>query len=194
MLILWGTLATAVLLITPIYIQADLRHYHESQVQIMLRWGPIRRIWRLKLAATPQGHRILLTGPDGAQHPFHPADVSGSHADRMLRALMQADKARRFLLHRTKLRTLQGMICLRTEDAAHTAIISGALQSLTQILPRHWRHKIRLCVKPDFYRAHTTLQARCILQLHLGIIIITAGMLLASYIAMQRKPAAREAA
>lgn len=106
---------------------------------------------------------------------------------RLLGTVLRTDKARTFLLRHTQLVRLQALISLGLQDAAATAVITGTLRLLAPLLPE----KAQVRVEPNFFGT-TRVQARCILFLHLGTIIITGGMGLVAYLLEAREhPVAR---
>lgn len=166
-------------------LQADLRHFDATQARVQLRIGGMHKTWLLHLVRTEQGHRLILSGDQGV-HPLDAGQIRQSRGSLLLDALRRADKARRFLLNHTHLDKLDGFVLLRTEDAARSALLAGTLQNLLTCIPAVRRNGVRIRVLPEFFRAHSTVNARCIIRLRLGTIILTAGMLLAAYIREQR--------
>ena len=110
----------------------------------------------------------------------------------LLDSLRRADRARRFLLRHTRLSALDALLLLRTGDAAHSALLAGTLSGVAR-LPTAWRRSVRIRVLPEFFRAHSTIQARCIIRLRLGTIILTAMMLLAATLRQRHLQKARQA-
>ena len=100
------------------------------------------------------------------------------HRKALLHALRQSVVVRRFLHRNIRLHKLDALILLHTGDAAHSALISGALQGLTSIHTVK-RRNVRIRILPDFFRGQTTVQARSIIRIRLGILIVTMLMLLA---------------
>lgn len=153
-------LLTGYALCLPLTLRADIHHHGKTQARIQLRVAGLHKTWQ-------------ITGLPGAA-----AQLRTSRTRRLLALFRQADKARHYLLSHTKLERLDAHILLRTEDAARTALLTGAVRPLTQ-LPGS---KIRICVQPDFFRPHSTLQLRCIIRWKLGTLLLTSMMLLAAYI------------
>ena len=79
-----------------------------------------------------------------------------------------------------------------SQSASGTALLTGAVQNLVPLLPAKWRSRTRLMIRPDFLHDRSTLNARCILHLRPGTILITAGLMLWAS-AMQQLQNAREA-
>lgn len=173
-------------------LQIDLRHDAQTRGRILLRVWKWRHVWHLALVRTAQGHQLVLADQPGeGAKPLSPAAMQGTLADHLLHTLNRAAKVRRYLFHHLLLERLDGMLCLRLEDAARCALISGTLQSATAWLPPAWRNQVRIRVLPDFFREHSTLQLRCILHLRLGTLLITGCMLLT---ALKREACAKKEA
>lgn len=184
---LWGIYA-ALLTVT---IQADVHHFETTGARIQLRVAGVHKTWRLTLLRTAQGHRLVLAGEQGVR-PLDAGQLRQSRGSMLLDALLRADKARRFLLRHTRLDQLDGLLLLRTPDAARSALWAGTLQGLLGCIPPARRRHVRLRVLPEFFRAHTTLSARCIIRFRLGTILITASLLLLAWFREQQLQA-REA-
>ena len=112
-----------------------------------------------------------------------PAQSGGQEEPSLLRSLLREAKARQFIRRHIQLETLDALILLHTGDAARTSLLAGGLQGLAA--PAAARRNVRIRVLPDFFRGRTTLQARCILRVRMGILLLTMLMLLASR--LQRK-------
>lgn len=186
-----AALLTALMLL-PIRLTVDIYHAERTFSRIGLQAARLGRAWLFEAVRTAQGHQLIVAGQDGVSHGVEPGQLRGSPADHMLSALRRADKARHFLIRHIHPERLDASLLLHTENAAATALLTGAMRTLTGCLPLHWREKMHVRIQPDFFREHTTIQARCILRFRLGTIIITACMLLAA-IAVQRAYTAREA-
>ena len=118
------------------------------------------------------------------------AQTRGSHM-RIIGTLLRTDKARRFLMRHAQVTTLQALLHLGLPSAASTAVYTGLLQLIAQLLPS----KADIRIQPDFCRP-TRVQVRCIVFFHLGTLLITAGMLLWAYLLEAREhpiPRSKEA-
>lgn len=166
-------------------ILADLRHFESTRARVILRIAGVHKTWRLMLLQTEQGHRLVLADNYGA-HPLDANQLRQSRSSKLLDALRRADKARGFLLHHIRLDRLNTLVLLRTEDAARSAVLSGTVQGALACIPALHRKAIRIQVLPEFFRAHSTVNARCIIRIRLGTIILTAMMLLMAWIREQR--------
>lgn len=170
----------AILLLTyacflPMTLQADVHHHGQTQARIIIKYTLLTKEWR-------------ISGLPGATAQFHQ-----SRSRLLLNALRRADRARGFLLHHTHLDRLDALILLHTGDAARSALLSGGLQGALTCIPATRRKAVRIRVLPEFFRAHSTLQARCIIRIRLGTLILTVMMLLAAYIRQRRMQKARHA-
>lgn len=135
----------------------------------------VRRHGRTWYCITAQYAFFVRTWQSGDPAP---TQTSRQRRRRLLSALRQAESARRFLLRHVHLDRLDACLLLRTEDAARTSLLSGLLTGLAHI-PAMQRRQVRIRVWPDFFRPHSTLQARCIIRLRMGTILLTMLMLLA---------------
>lgn len=187
---LWLLIAFVMLL--TITIQADLHHFGTTQARICIRIAGIHKTWRLMLLRTEQGHRLVLADKDSAR-PLDAGQLRKSRGSMLLGALRRADKARKFLLRHTHLDRLDALLLLRTEDASRSALLAGTIRSTLACIPAVRRKGVHIRVLPEFFRAHSTVNARCIIRLRLGTIILTAMMLLIAYIREQRQQKARHA-
>lgn len=165
--------------------QADLRHADTTQGRIVIRIAGFHKTWRLILLRTPQGHRLLLADSNGVQ-PLNPDRLAQGRSRLMLALFRRADRARKFLLRRIQLDRLDALVLLRTADAARSAVLSGTLQGILACIPATHRKGLRIRMLPEFFRAHSTVNARCIIRIRLGTIILTAMMLLMAYFREQR--------
>lgn len=95
---------------------------------------------------------------------------------RSLGSFLRSDRIRRLLRLDGQFR-LQALLRLGLDDAARTAILTGLLQQAARFLPR----QADIRIQPEFI-GRTRLQARCIVFLHLGTLLITAAMLLTAYV------------
>ncbi len=172
-------------LLLEMQLQFDLQHFDCTRARILLRVAGLERDWRFELARTPQGHRLLLADSHGTQQVGLP-QIEESRAPLLLKTVARADRARNFLLRHLHLSRLDALILLRTEDAAGSAILSGVAQGVLACIPAAQRENVRVRVLPEFFRAHSTVNGRCIIRLRLGTFILTASMLLAARLRMQR--------
>lgn len=136
---------------------------------------------------------VHLWGIGRKATPYRPSrntQTRGSHM-RIIGTLLRTDKARRFLMRHTQITTFQMLLHLGLPSAASTAVCTGLLQLVAQLLPP----KADIRIQPDFCRP-TRAQVRCIVFFHLGTLLITAGMLLWAYLLEAREhpiPRSKEA-
>ncbi len=145
-------------MLLPDTFRADVRRHGSTWFRVTARYAFFTRTWQSGAPAPTQARR--------------------QHGRRLLFALRQAEAAQRFLLRHVQLDRLDACILLRTEDAARTSLLAGALQGLAY-LPAVQRRHVRIRVLPDFFRPHSTLQTRCIIHVRMGTILLTMLMLLA---------------
>ena len=186
---LWALiiLIMIILLTLPAEIRTELRHTDATQLFIRLQITGIHRTWRLLLLRTAVGHRLVLDGKNGLQ-PLDPQSFRRSRGSTLLTALGQEKSIRRYLLQHLHLQTLEAFALLRTDDAAHSALLSGALQAILSSFPS-FRRKARIRIFPEFFRGHSTVLAKCIIRIRLGTILLTAMMLLAAQHRQHQKKA-----
>ncbi len=184
LLLLFALLAVYIVLLE-IRIQADIQHEDGTQARVILRLAGIHKTWRLMLTRTSQGRQVMLAKNDGA-HPLSGKGFREGRGRFLLSVFRRADQTRHFLLHHIHLDRLDALALLRTEDAARSALLSGTLQSIAACLPASRRRSVRIRVLPEFFRAHSTVKARCIIHLRVGTIFLTAMMLLIAALRTQR--------
>ena len=170
------------LMLLPVTLRAESAHDAVTRLHITLRYAKLRIRWRL--ADSPEGRRLVRMNAVGIPQPGRPHPQRRQRIGLILRTLARADHARRFLLRHLRLQALDGLVSLHTEDAAHTALLSGGMDALAR-LPGLYRNRIRVRVLPDFFRGDTRWHLRCIIQPRLGTLLITSLMLLAAWAAEQ---------
>ncbi len=164
---LW--LLTALLLgsalFLPLTLTVDVVHAGQLRTRLTLRFLFFRRIWHFEgLAGVTAPMR---RNPDG----------------HMRAAWRHAIGARRYLRRHSEFVRLDALLLLHTGDAARTALYTGILRSAAALFPHPKR---RICIQPDFFRPHSSLQARCIIRWKLGTLLLTAWLLLMETLLRQR--------
>lgn len=148
----------------PVELTVHIRHHGQTQAWLTLRFLGLHKSRHFEGIA-------VVTAP------------MRRNPDSGLRlAWRNAATTRRYLRQHTKLTRLDALIQLHTGDAAQTALLTGMLRSMTAFIPR--RH-VHICLLPDFFRAHSTVQVRCIIRWKLGTLFLTAWMLLAETLSRQ---------
>ena len=178
-------LLAAYALLAEVVLRAELHHFDETVAKATLTVAGFRKTWRVRLVKTAQGRRLFLSDKQGTR-PLQTGALRQSRGGMLLDAFLRADKARAFLLRFTHLERLDGQVLLRTEDAARCAMLTGGVQAVLNCIPALRRGPVRIRILPDFFRAHTTVDARCIIRLRVGTIILTAGMLLLAWLRERR--------
>ena len=166
-------------------VQADLQHSDATRARVRLNIAHLHKTWRLMLVRTERGHRVILADEYSAR-PLDTGELRQSRGSHLLDALIRADKARHFLLRHTCLERLDALALLRTQDAARSALLCGMAQGALACIPAARRKGVHVRVLPEFFRTHSTVNARCIIRVRLGTIVLTATMLLAAYLRQQR--------
>lgn len=156
-----------VVLITPVTVRLDVKLFHGAEAVIAPRFWGLGPDLRLKL----EDHRLVRVDKKGRSHPVKAGKSP------MPRPPLPA--IQRALTSLTLVR-LDVALSVSLGDAARTALTAGGLQSVWQALPRPWRRRARLQVRPDFLGGQGGVQARCMVFFHLGTLLCTALMLLLS--------------
>lgn len=159
MLIFLAALLLMEILLLPLRLQADLLHHGSTRYRVVLEYAFIRHTW-----------------PTQGQAPGEKRLHRGS---KLFTALRESHEARRFFLRHVHLDKLDALLLLRTGDAAATSLLTGSLRGLVSCIPPLHRRQVRIRVLPDFFRAHSTVQVRCIIRLTLGTLLLTMLRLLA---------------
>ena len=160
----WLILLLPLPLLMHVTVCAQVVHRGTTQFRFTWRYACFTRTWR------------------SGQQPRRFS--SAKHRQLIFSAFRHSDMARRFLRRHLHLKRLDALILLHTGDAALTALLSSSLQGLAR-LPARQRKSVCISVLPDFFQGRTTVQARCIIRVRMGIILLTMLMLLA--LRLQRK-------
>lgn len=144
----------------PVTLETDAYHHQHTRTRHRLSISGLHKTW-------------TTDGFSGAA-----AQIKSPRSRMMLTIFRNADKVRHFLRAHTHLDQLDLLILLHTNDAAHTALLTGIIRPLAQ-LPQQ---NVRICVQPDFFHPCSTLQIRCIIRWKLGTLLLTSMMLLVAYI------------
>lgn len=185
MILLFLVLLTGMALLMEIRIQVDFHHGEQTQARIIVEHAGFRKTWQALLTRSSRGHQVLL----GTEDHVQPLEVSSSQQRRSLSLLSlfrRANRARHFLLTHIHLVQLDALALLRTQDAARSVLLSGTLQSMLACISPLRRSPVRIRVLPEFFRAHSTVNAQCIIRLRVGTIFLTAMMLLTAYLRQRR--------
>lgn len=182
---LWGLFLCilSLCMLLPVQLGADIHMDERKLARLRTETAGLQREWLVELIATPQGHRLIVVGSGEQTRSISASNMGSGPADRALKLLWDARRARRFLLQHIHPRQADALLLLHTSSAAATALLTGVARLLPAWLPIQWRKVARIRVQPDFLLDHSTLQARCIFSLRLGTILITACLLLAEHAA-----------
>lgn len=157
-----------VLLIAPVSATVEVSWQAGAELAV---WG---RVWGL-----PVDRHVRLTR--GATGLTMEPDEDRSIAQRLrcsladIGTVLRSNRARRYLLRHVQLLELDVLVRLSAGDAAHTAVLTGALQQLAGIVQRRLRSRARLVISPDFFTEQTRADMRCILFTRLGNLLIVAA-------------------
>ena len=151
-------------LLLPITFRIGVQHAGKTSCRVTMQYAFLKKVWQ--------------SGESKSGTPRRKECRS------LLGILRQEAKARQFVRRHIHLDNLDALILLHTGDAALTALLSGGLQGLAA-LPLAQRRKAHIHVMPDFFRGYSSVQARCIIHIRAGIMLLTMLMLLASR--LQRK-------
>ena len=178
-MVIWLLLYLA--LITPVTVRIDIRWAERLDAVLAPRLWGLGPNLRFRLERTDHGHRLFRVDKAGEARPLKPPATSARPGMTLLRAVIRGDRARELLLRGISLQQLDIALNVSLDNAARTALVSGAVQSLWRALPPAWRRSARLRVRPDFLSGQGGAQARCMVFFHLGTLLITAALLLLSY-------------
>lgn len=182
-------LLTAAFVLLPalrVTLRLDLLHQGDTQVRLQLHTAGLRLTRSLILHRSEQGVRLLVAD----RHGLHPVEKGawGSAPGRpLLRAFLHPGRGRRFALRHFSLIRLDALVLLSAADAASCALLSGLLGTVLAILPPLRRPGVRCRVLPAFFRPRTSVQLHCIIRFRLGTLILTAVLLLADHLHLQRR-------
>lgn len=89
----------------------------------------------------------------------------------LLRALKRHTGLRHFLVRMVHLDALRLRALIATGNAAHTALLSGAVWGTLAMLPAGWRSRMDIQVQPDFFSSCTRAQGVWIIHARLGMLL-----------------------
>lgn len=181
------------LCLIPARLQADVQRAGQTVARVRFSAAGLRREWHFAIVRTPQGLQLLAASRTGEPHPVEPESLRGGPFDRLMQSFFACPDARHYLLRHIRPERLCGVLRLHTGDAARTALLTGFLRSLMQLIPVLWHMEPDIRIVPDFLHARSELQARCIFRFRPGTIIITLALLFLSRFT-QRSGKPREAA
>ena len=184
------------LMLLPLRLSLRVSRAAGTQGTLGVGMGPLRLTFPFRVERDARGgHRLVFLPRRTAEKP-RPASPAGmQRGTAMAGAFLRADRARRLLLRHTHLIDLTMRARLSLSDAASTAVITGLLRALTAFLPPSLRGRTHLSLQPDFLAPRTVVQFRCMVSLRLGILLITGGMTLTSWMLEKREhaPSGKEA-
>ena len=175
-------LALFLLCITPVTLRLDIRCAQAAEALLAPRFWGLGPTLRFRLEKTEQGHQAYRIGSSGQRIPLRSGAASMKQNLPLLRTLLRGNHARQLLFRGLTLLRLDVALNISLDNAARTALTAGSLQSLWRALPCSWRKRARLQVRPDFLSGQGSVQARWIVFFHLGTLILTAALLLMSYL------------
>lgn len=159
-------------LLLPVTLTLSLEYQETARTDVSIHFATLHKSWTFSgLPRTSAAFR------QSRRHKF-------------FSALHHADAAKSFLLQHTHLVRLDALILLHTGDAARTALLTGALRSVLMAALPH--QKVRIALHPDFFHAHSAINIRCIIRWKLGILLLTAWLLLTEMF-LQQQPGESEA-
>ena len=179
------TLLTGLVLLAEIRLQADFHHGDSTQASIFVGLGGFHKTWQGMLIRSGNGHQVLV-GSEMRVRPLAVQSLEQNPGRSLLSLFRRANRARHFLLTHIHLDQLDALALLRTQDAARSALLAGTFRSIAACIPPLRRRPVRIRVLPEFFRAHSTVNARCIIRVRVGTILLTAMMLLTAYLRQRR--------
>ena len=111
---------------------------------------------------------------------------SARQKKRALAAAKRVGIVKRIFRH-WRLQHLKLHASIFTDDAARTALLSGAAGSVALALPASWREKSDIRILPDFFSGESKMAGTCIVSSRLGRIGADAALLLAAYVLQARR-------
>lgn len=156
----------------PMRLEVEMLYHGTLKLHLTLRWLGLHRAWRLLLRRQGSAWQMVAAGQQQSDNEGTALNSS------VFRSMLAAPHVRRYVLRHVRLNSCQGIVLLRTGDAALSALLSGSLRALSSALPPLRRQKLRLQIMPEFFRAHSTVHLQCICRFSLGILASTGCLLL----------------
>lgn len=158
--LIWGMGACLLLgaLLLPVQVQGQALWAAQLQGSLTLRVGPLH----VTLPRKRGGHDGAGKR-NSARRKVRPMVL--------LRALKRRAGLRRFLVRMVHLDALRLRALIATGDAAHTALLSGAVWGTLAVLPAGWRSRMEIQVQPDFFSSCTRAQGVWIIHARLGMLL-----------------------
>lgn len=97
----------------------------------------------------------------------------------LLSSWRHTSSVRRYLRSHIHLEALEGTLTLSLTDAAKTALLTGILSSLGQLVTKP-REQVTICILPDFTGSSTSGKAKGIISFRLGTLLVSSILLLMS--------------
>ena len=181
-------------LITPLRLAVCLSHAGETRLLVRMQvWG-IPLTWRIRSRRLRSGRVTTLLRKN--RPPREAPPDTGRRIQVVAGAYLRSNRARAFLREHVRLLSLETLVCIALSDAAQTALTAGLLGALGRLISLRTQGRARVKVVPAFFHQQTTVQARCILFLRLGTILLTAALAGTAYLLEKREhpsPRAKEA-
>lgn len=171
-------------------VEGALHHAADTQARVCVCVGHIHRRWTYRLTRTADGHRLTVADAGGTKE-IRPGGTHPPGQGRMA-VLRCAWGAMRFLLRHVHVDALEGLLFLRMDNAAHAALLCAAVNGGLCCIPPGRRRGLR--VLPEFFRPHSTVHVQCIIRVKLGILILTAGRVLLTWVGLHRPTESEESA
>lgn len=167
-------LVLCLILFAPVNITFSALHDGPTDFTLHIRiWGLGGKL-RFRSTRDKLGHHLVrLRNKQSASAP-----ESDQRFMVVAGTLLRADKARRFLLRHVHVLHLALQLSPSLWDASATAMATGVAAGAAQIASRLLRCPLHCRIQPDFIAPRSRFFLRCIIFLHLGTLIITAGMVL----------------
>lgn len=180
-----------VVMLLPIEMKADVHYGERKLLRLQAEAAGLQRQWLLEASTGPGGLKLMMLNDHGKPRVLAPNANGARFATKLLRTLGKAPHLRQLILRQMKPSRLDVQLLLHVGDAAATALAAGIARGAASVLPRGWRAILRLRIQPDFLSLRSALQARCIFRIRLGMIALTAFLLLAAFAAQAIKREAK---
>ena len=181
-------------LIAPLRLTVCLSHAGETRLLVRVQvWG-IPLTWRIRSKRLRSGRVTTLLRKN--RPPMEAPPDTGRRIQVVAGAYLRSNRARAYFRGHVRLLSLETLVCIVLSDAAQTALTAGLLGALGRLISLRMQGRARVQVVPAFFHQQTTVQARCILFLRLGTILLTAALAGAAYLLEKREhpsPRAKEA-
>ena len=151
----------------------------------------LRHSWQLQLVRMDGVLQFILIDGKRPRRSLNPSELSGIRNLQMFHHLRALKQTQRFFVRRLNLEKLCVVCHVHLDNAAHTALLTGAIRSLLPCLPTTWQKRTSVFIQPSFHQPFA-LSLSCIARVQTGMLLITTAMALGELL-LQASRRAREA-